>query len=371
MNRTRIVIAGAAPEAEPRFLILDELDSVLGRGVLPVQDASALTPMRSILVIPGAEVTTRWLPLKAATEVQARAAAMALLEDQLAQGEGLHIAVGPEGLEGERLVCAISAVRLRAALDHAALHGVAPQVVLPDHLALAAPPEDAGDGVHLADVGDRWVARGSRLAVSGEPELITEVLGDAAVERLSPEAFERALVRGVQQPAVNLLQGAFDPNRQARLGWRDLWRPAALAAALLVSPILLLAGQALSDHWRAEAAEARTREMAIALAPAGEAVTDPVAQVEARLAAAALAAGGGGAGLLAQLYGALESMPAAQLENFILMPDGTARAAVSLAAYPDMERLSAQVRGSGLTVREEGSREEAGRVVVDLVLGAR
>lgn len=371
MNRTRIVIAGAAPEAEPRYLIIDELGSVVGRGVLPVQEAAALTPMRSVLVIPGAEASARWLPMRAGTELQARAAAMALLEDHLAQGDGLHVAVGPESVEGERLVCAISAVRLQAALDHAALHGVTPQAVLPDHLALAPPPEGAEAPVRVADLGDRWVARGARLAVSGEPELVETVIGEAPVERLSAEAFERALAQGVLEPPLNLLQGPFDPDRQSRLGWRDLRRAGALAAAVLISPIILLAAQALSDHWRAEAAEARTRELAAAILPAGEALTDPAPQVEARLASLAIAAGGGGAGLLAQLYAALEPMPAAQLENFILMPDGTARAAVSLAAYPDMERLGAQVRGTGLTLREEGSREEAGRVIVDIVLGAR
>ena len=370
MNRTRIVIAGAAPEAEPRYLLVDELGSIVGRGILPVQEASALTPMRTVLVIPGAETSVRWLKPTGASEAQARAAALLSLQDELAQaGEALHLALGPPDETGERAACVLAASRLQAALDQARRHGVSPDVVIPDHLALPPPP--GGEGVRLADLGDRWAARGARLAVSGEAVLVEAVIGEAAVERLGAEAAERLLAQGAQAPGLNLMQGAFDPARREQLRLRDLRRLAILGALVLISPVLLTGAQALSDHLKAQAAEARTAELAASLLPPGETLTDPAAQVEARHRALAMSVGGGGAALLAQIYAVLEPMPQAQLENFILLPDGTARAAVSLAAHSDLERLTTQARQSGLSLRDEGFRDVGGRVVVDLILGAR
>ncbi|HMO44225.1 MAG TPA: hypothetical protein PKB04_13105, partial [Phenylobacterium sp.] len=120
MNRTRIVIAGAAPEAEPRYLLVDELGSIVGRGILPVQEASALTPMRTVLVIPGAETSVRWLKPTGASEAQARAAALLSLQDELAQaGEALHLALGPPDETGERAACVLAASRLQAAAKSA------------------------------------------------------------------------------------------------------------------------------------------------------------------------------------------------------------------------------------------------------------
>ncbi|MDX5329981.1 MAG: type II secretion system protein GspL [Caulobacteraceae bacterium] len=370
MNRTRIVISGVAPDAEPRYLIVDELGSIVGRGILPVQEPSALTPMRTILVVPGAEVTVRWAELRAASPAQAQAAARLLLAEQLAQQDGLHLAVGPAAEDQDRLICIMSAARLQAFLDQAALHGVVPDVVAPDHLCLQ-PPEEAEAAALLLELEDRWVARADHLALSGEPDLVEVVMDQKLVRRLTGAEGEQALARGALAAPVNLLQGAFDPARRDQLTSRDVRRPAILAAALLLSPILLIGGQTLADHWRAEAAEARMAQMAAEWLPADAPPDQAAAQIEALVASRSLTAGGGASGLLARTYAVIEPLPQAQLENFILMPEGTARAAVSLAAYADMERLSEQARQVGLSLREEGSRETGGRVVVDIVVGGR
>ena len=112
-------------------------------------------------------------------------------------------------------------------------------------------------------------------------------------------------------------------------------------------------------------------QMAAEWLPADAPPDQAAAQIEALVASRSLTAGGGASGLLARTYAVIEPLPQAQLENFILMPEGTARAAVSLAAYADMERLSEQARQVGLSLREEGSRETGGRVVVDIVVGGR
>lgn len=373
MNRTRIVIAGAAPDAEPTYLILDELGSVVGRGILPVQEASALTPMRNVLVIPGAEVLVRWIEVKAASEAQARAAALAQLEDQMTSAAGAHLALGPAEADGQRLAAVVSAARMQAWLDSAALHGITPDVVIPDCLALPEPPEDPDGGsiIVTAEFSGLTAVRGRRLAFTGEADLVAAVVGARPAETLAGPALERALADAAVSPVLNLLQGAFDPDRREPLGPRDLCRPALLALALLVSPLILWAAQAGADHVRAMQAEARAEAKVAALLPEGTAVTDPAAQAQAQLDALSLASGGGAGGLAAQLFSAVEPLDQVQVESLIVMPDGSARAALSHAAYSDGEGLAQALQAAGLTVRIEGSREEGGRVISDVILGAR
>ncbi len=373
MNRTRIVMAGQEPDAEPTYLILDELGSVVGRGILPVQEASALTPMRNVLVIPGAEVLVRWLQVKAASEPQARAAALALLEDQLTSPVGAHLALGPVEADGQRLVAVLASSRMQALLDNAALHGIAPDLVIPDCLALPAPAEatDGAPGLVMAAFGGLTAVRGQRLALTAEPDLVTAVIGERPAEVLAGPALERALADMAANPAVNLLQGPFDPNRREPLGVRDLRRPALLVLALLVSPLILWGAQAGADHVRARQAEDRAMAKITALAPEGTVITDPAMQAQAQLDAVNLATGGGASGLAAQLFAAIEPMDQVQVESLIVMPDGTARAALSHAAYSDGEGLAQALQAAGLAVRVEGSREEAGRVISDVILGAR
>jgi len=373
MNRTRIVLAGAAPDAEPTYLILDELGSVVGRGILPVQEASALTPMRNVLVIPGAEVLIRWVPVKAASEAQARAAALAQLEDQMTSAAGAHLALGQAEADGQRLAAVVSAARMQAWLDSAALHGITPDLVIPDCLALPEPPEDPDGGsiVVTAEFGGLTAVRGRRLAFTGEADLVAAVVGARPAQTLAGQTLERALADAAISPVLNLLQGAFDPDRREPLGRRDLRRPALLALALLVSPLILWGAQTGAGHVRASQAEARAETKVAALLPDGTAVTDPAAQAQAQLDALSLASGGGASGLAAQLFAAVEPMDQVQVESLIVMPDGSARAALSHAAYSDGEGLAQALQAAGLTVRVEGSREEGGRVISDVILGAR
>ncbi len=373
MNRTRIVIAGPAPEAEPAYLILDELGSVVGRGVLPIQDAEALTPMRNVLVIPGAEVLVRWALVKAGSEPQARGAALALLEDQLTRVEGAHVALGPVETDGQRLIAVLSAARMQAWLDSAALHGVTPDLVIPDSLALPTPGEDQ-EGVpqvFTAAFGPFTAVRGVRLAFTGEPDLVAAIVNQAGAQALAGPALERALAEMASRPAVNLLQGAFDPDRRTPVGLRDLRRAAVLATVLLLSPLVLWAAAGAADHIRARQAEARAEAKVAALLSPGEAVTDPAAQAQARLDALSLASGGGASGLAARLFAAVEPMDQVQVESLIVMPDGTARAALSHAAHSDGEGLVQTLQAQGMRVQVEGARDEGGRVISDIILGVR
>ena len=94
-------------------------------------------------------------------------------------------------------------------------------------------------------------------------------------------------------------------------------------------------------------------------------------QAAARLDQLQLSAGGGPVALSAGLFAALETMDMAQLESLVLSPDGSMRARLSYANISDIEVMRAAMKRDGVMYREEGVREEGGRVISDVIFGAR
>lgn len=370
MRRKRLVFAPHDPQAPPSYLLLNEFGEPVGRGQQPLQAEAHAVPTDVILVVPGVDAVARWLRLPGRNDAQARGAAALLLDDERALGEeALHLALGPIEADGERLVVAVGAARMQAWLDLARLHGLEPAAVVPDHLLLPEPEDDAPVAV-LSD--GLLVVRGRRLAVACEPELAPMLLDGRAPQRIDdPEAVERLWAAGASQPALDLRQGAFAPSDGRRLGPRMLGRGAVLAGLLLLSPILLDGAQAVRLNLAARQVEAETTRSAAAVLPKGAAVNDPAGQTVAQLERLELAAGGGPAGLAAQLFRALSEIDQAQVETLTVSDDGAMRVSVSHANYSDMEVLGDALRRAGVAFREEGTREDGGRIVSDIILGVR
>lgn len=365
MSRTRIVVAPSAPDAAPAFLTVDAEGHVLERGTATL--AAALPPMRTVLVTPGAETLARWLRLPTRNDRQALAAARLALEDELAAAEqDVHVALGPLEADGYRLAVVVGAGRLRGWLETGALYGVQPDVVLPDHLAVAPPEVD----LRGARFGTTVAVRGERLAFAAEPDLAEVLVEDRPLQVADGAEAERWLIAGALRPPANLLQGAFDPRRNLGVEPQRMRRAAALAALLLVSPLVVSAAGLVRDTVAARQAEARTAE-ALGRAAPGVRGADPLPQLDRRLSQARAAAGGGPAALAAILFAALEGIEQGQLERLIVMPDGQARATLSYTNYSDIELMRAAMRQAGVAMREEGAREEQGRVISDIMLGVR
>jgi len=370
MRRKRLVFAAHDPQAPPTYLLLNELGEAVGRGEQPLRAEPPAVPTDVVLVVPGVDVVARWLRLPGRNDAQARAAAALLLEDERAWGdEALHLALGRPEADGERLVVAVGAARMQAWLDLARLHGLEPAAVVPDHL-LPGEPEDGGPVAVVA--GGMTIVRGRRLAFTCEPDLAPLLLDGRAPRTVDdPDAVERLWAGGASQLPLDLRQGAFAPSDGRRLEPRMLRRAAVLAGLLLVTPILLDGAQAVRLNLAARAAEAATARAAASVLPKGTALNDPAAQTAAQLARLELAAGGGPAGLAAQLFRALSEIDQAQVEGLTISDDGALRASISHENYSDMELLGDALRRAGVAFREEGGREEAGRIVSDVILGVR
>jgi general secretion pathway protein L len=367
MSRTRILWAPPAPDAAPLVVVVDADGHVLERGTASLA-AGAGAPMRTVLITPGVEAVSRWLHLPTRNDRQARAAARLALEDQLASGDqDVHVALGALEPDGRRLVVVVGGGRLRGWLETAGLYGLRPDVVIPDHLAVAA----AGDVVRGVQVGPTVAVRGDRLAFSAEPDLLDLLLEGQPLEMAaSAETAERWLIEGALRPPLNLLQDAFDPARAVAVAPRELRRAAALAALLAISPVVLTAAGLARDSLAAQRIEQRTARVLARAAP-GVGDADPLPQLDARLAQARAAAGGGPMALAASLFSAIEPIEHGQVERLILMPDGAARATLSYTNYSDIELMRVAMRKAGIAMREEGAREEQGRVISDVILGAR
>lgn len=364
--RTRLIFAPADNQTAPWMLVLGEGGAVLERRSLQLGEPPPAD--RTLLVVPGAEVSAHWLHLPTRNAVQARAAAAHLLEDRLAlPGEEAHLAVGALEADDHRLVAVASKSRMEAWLALARLHGVAPDAIVPDHLLL---PEPADEEVIAADMGG-WIAvRGRRLAFSCEPEMLEVLLGERRAQIAEGEVLERLWAEGAARPAVNLLQGGFDPAAAQKVTARDLRRPALLLLALLLLPALILGVETWRYRSAAEGLQAAAVREADSVLPKGRPIGDPAAQAASHLTGLELAAGGGPVGAAASLFAAVESIEGAQLETLIASPEGV-RAAISHTNYSDVELLREAMRKAGFAFKEESTRDEGGRVMSDVLVGER
>lgn len=370
MRRTRLVFAPQAPQQPATYLLLNEFGEPVGRGEQPLAPPDPVAPEAVVLVVPGVDAVARWLHLPARHDAQARSAAALLLEDgQALDDEALHLAVGPLEADGHRLVVAVGRSQMQAWIELARLYGLAPETVTPDHLLLPEPEDGRPVAVRLGGI---LAVRGRRLAFACEPDLAPVLIDDPDVQVLDrADELEARLAQGAGQPLFQLLQGDFAPADGRRVDRRDLLRPALLAAALLLSPILLDGANAARLTVAARDAEAAAERRAASVLPKGTVVSDPAAQTSAHLQRMEVAAGGGPAGLAARLFQVLSGLEGAQAEGLIVSPDETMRATISHVNYSDMDLLADALRRQGVAFKQEGVREEGDRIVSEVILGVR
>ena len=250
----RILLLPADPAAAATCLVVDDDGRLLSRArVAAGSPAPDAVDGRTILVVPGDAVRIDRLELRAHSGAQARAAAQALLAGRLARPSPLHVALDAEAGAATRLVASVDPARMREWLARAGAAGLEPVAAVPEQLLLPAVEQD-DERIQVLDAGDRWLVRGPRLAFSAAPALAARVLGEHP--RVPLRGGLEALAARALHPEIDLLQDAFAPAsaRMPAPGWRRLgW----LAAALLASPLVLVAAEALRLELAARALASR------------------------------------------------------------------------------------------------------------------
>src|SRR5690606_14014036 len=145
MKPVRLILIPAFADDPVPWLIIGEDGLVRERGVLDPQDPADAAPLRTVAICPGVDVTVRWLDLPSGGAAQLRAAAAWALRETVAGApEQLAVAVGrAQGPEGPRPVAVVSRAILQVWIDHLALCGLRPDIILPDMLAVPEPADES------------------------------------------------------------------------------------------------------------------------------------------------------------------------------------------------------------------------------------
>ncbi len=362
MKPTRLILIPAlGSDPAPYIVIADGV--VRERGVLELHPVERPEPMRTVAIVPGPEVTIRWLDLPAGGLAQQRAAALWMLKEQLAApADRLATALGPIPLTGQpRLVAVVGLPLLQAWVDYLEALGVRADAIVPD--VLTVPEPDRDDRLNAVVFGSATALRGQGFAASVQPDLVELVAGSRPVEPIMDAAeVERALIGAALEPPVNLLM---PPDRAAaRRGWA---LALILAGLLAVSPLVLIAAAAARDDVSARADTERVRAEIARVAPDLAARPDPVEALRQRVRAAPPP--GGIVGAAAALFAAVEGVEGAELDLLIVDPAVGMKVSVTHAHHQDTQVIARAMRANGLEVTEKAAITDRGRIVSDLTIG--
>lgn len=349
---TRLILLPRHPSAPAICLRVDETGHILSRQML--DDAHRLPAeegARDVVLVPGDSVRAQWLDLPARNPVQALAAARILLQEQVAwTGDTLHIALGPVLADGAmRLVAMVAESQMQDWYRRCAEIGVTPHAMVPDHLLLASPESGTLD---IAVHDGQWLVRGDQLAFAAEPDLAAHIVGERPRQFLAdPAQLEArfAVAVACSHPGqLDLLQYAHarDQGSTDAPRWR---RFALLAAACMLSPVVLLGVQVIRDAMGARWMERRADTLAAYQLPRPVPVgADPSAALHAhyreRVAPITLASQAAG------MFTAIKAVPGAQLDSLEYREEDGLRMGVVLASEAELDAIGQQVARDGLAV---------------------
>ncbi|WP_127168483.1 type II secretion system protein GspL [Xanthomonas sp. BRIP62415] len=311
---------------------------------------------RTVLVVPGVDVHLRWLCLPGRSIAQSVAAARLQLAEHLAvETPGLHVVIADRvEADGTRLVAAVDNAVMQQWLARAAQLGVVPDAVVPDCLLLE-PGADAAAAV--VDWDGRWLIRGAGLACSLEPEAARMLLGERApAPPPAPDAAQTiaGFARCAMRAPINLLQHAF-AARPAAAQTVTPRRLAALAALVLLSPLVLLLAQTLRYELGARLLQSR----AAAQLGVRDAAAVPAALQARRHAGAA-------ADVLAvqlgSLFAAVDAVPAAELDQLDYQAAQPLRGTLLHSNGASLQQLSGRLAEAGWQLQPGSSQTEDERM---------
>lgn len=275
-------------------------------------------PCLRVLAVPAQALVLRRVVAGAASPAQARAAAWFALEGKLAvPRESLDWVVAEPTADGSRWVAGL-AHGLRADwAAKAAARGFRPDRIVPDCLLLPAPVDPDAASVFESPDGITLV-RGAGHAFAVEADLARHLLAGTALERIATDD-TTVLLRGAREPALPDLSVTADSAAHVTRAVPTR-RLLALAAALVLSPLLVWTAQALRHDLAASRLQAEAARQLNTVAPDAAGPGRPLARARAALARRQAPDRFGQ--LVAPLLAAQSQAPGSQLELLVLQPDG-------------------------------------------------
>jgi general secretion pathway protein L len=320
--------------ADPRSLRAQR--GPLGQAV----DRSNVGNRRVVVFVPATQVRLATVKVPARQPAKVLQAVPYALEDQVAEDvDSLHFAVGTRLEDGSHPVAILARTRLIQVLAILRAHGVQPEWLVPESLALPPPNADgawsaladgeqvcvrsgawstftcaASDLVEYLSLADPERAHGLRLHIAAGHSVLDGSRLEWPVTLLPERDALCALATGFQpEHAINLLQGSYAPRRDIE----RLWRPWRVAAVMLLSLIGVGVISHLADSWALAAEIARQDEANAArfqqLFPEQTRVVNLPAQLDQQVRALSGGGAGGPLPLFEPLAGALAASPGLKL----------------------------------------------------------
>ena len=267
MRETLYIRLGATSDADVDYAVLAAEPRPLSQQVTqhrgPLSAAAALAPGRRVCVfVPAAEVRLSMVQVPAKQPAKVLQAVPYALEDQVAEDiDLLHFAVGPRQADGQFPVAIVSRARMQNWVDALAAHGLRPESLTPETLALDVDQS----GAHWSALAEGPQVIGRNGAWSGftclaedlasylvivnpgkSQRLHLHLAGEQQTDwsrlewplSLLPHANVLSALSAQFHPerAINLLQGgAYALGRDVQ----RLWKPWRLAASLLLACLVI------------------------------------------------------------------------------------------------------------------------------------
>jgi general secretion pathway protein L len=362
---TRLAFLSPSLDKPSYFVDVDAEGLIVNRGPFLTHIPPAPFEGKTILIVPGTEVRTRWLELDDAAPARAVEEAAAILKDEIgAPRDKVHIALGNVEDDGTTLVSVIDRQLMREFLSRAAELGISAGVVIPDHLMLPSP----SDGVLTVACNKIMVVRGHRVAFTAEAELASMLIGSRRRTSIESEGEAELLFAECSLTiAMNLLQQDFaSASRQA--AWAGFRRAAALAAIAALSPLAIWTAEIARNEASATALETRAQEVARTMLGNKQSL-DPIRELGSR--AAALQANGQFMRSTAVLFETMARIDGVELESLSYLDEGIIRATLVQAAGANARALSDALEQSGIAVDQDAAVERDGRTVTTITLRGR
>ena len=351
------------PENRSRWWLRLDDDGSTRRGEGWPDAPDPATPAEIIAVVPGDRVALHWVDLPPLAPAQTAAAARMLATDVSATPiDFTHVAIGDSLGDLRRPLALVDAMLIAAWLEELASAGFDPDRMLPATLLLL-PPEI---GVAVVADGESWLVRGVDRAFAAEAELATLLIGDTPAAQVTADDWQAGLVTALATAGLNLRQGRFARPRRWQIDTGHLRRVAVIALAILGTLVATSATLFLRHDLGAAAAERDLADAARDALPRDAVVSDPKAQVAARLAS--LGGGSSFTTLAAPLLAAMRDRPGVALDGLNYAPSTGVVAVLIAPDAADRAGLAATLASAGVAVRFGPPRDDGGRVLVDVVV---
>jgi general secretion pathway protein L len=353
MGAGATLLAFADAEGAPRAWRLISGGAVVGRGDELAELPEQRPWVRTVLAVPGTDVTLHWLDLgDGLTEAQAAAAARLRLADETLGAIGdMHVAAGRQE-NGLIAIATVPAERMQAWLASAKAAAMEPDVIIPAPMLLMPPGEGL---VRYAGLEGAPDYRGTARAFSLEDELAEVVLGGVAVRDIGDDVREAGFAPVLAAPPINLRQGPFARRREVvldrrRINWLLALAIFLLTVSLLIQIVSIVRTTFAADRILAEAEEAR--------AALGAQDTQRAVQ-------------GGFANAASTLFESIRDTPNAALTQLAYQADGSLRASISADTQATIDGIRSRIEGRGMRASAGPSTSSGGRTTGEITVRPR